>query len=260
MFDLSLLLTVPVTLVLAALPLAMAFNRCFGRRRSINGKHVVVTGGSSGIGLEIARQAAEAGASVTLVARNKDRLLEAQEAVKAAMIRPREQKVQTVSVDISGSASEVAAALEDVETELGPVFLLVNCAGTAVAKKFEDTTEEDVRRMMDINYHGSVNVTRALVGVSHATGRQVGVLVDRGGRVHHVIIGDASKLMLPDVGRLRAGAGRLRGLRSWQSPTACSDPHRRSGSHRCGARSVRNWRRQSFRPERPDPPCPATAR
>jgi GTP-binding protein HflX len=51
------------------------------------------------------------------------------------------------------------------------------------------------------------------VGASHATGRQVGVLVDRRGTVHHVIVGDASKLMLPDVGRMRAGAGRLRGLR-----------------------------------------------
>ncbi|MEM7137262.1 MAG: GTPase HflX [Myxococcota bacterium] len=52
-----------------------------------------------------------------------------------------------------------------------------------------------------------------MVGVSHETGRQVGVLVDRRGTVHHVIVGDASKLMLPDVGRMRAGAGRLRGLR-----------------------------------------------
>lgn len=57
------------------------------------------------------------------------------------------------------------------------------------------------------------DLTRALVAVSHTTGRQVGVLVDRRGTVHHVIVGDASKLMLPDVGRLRAGAGRLRGLR-----------------------------------------------
>jgi GTPase len=56
-------------------------------------------------------------------------------------------------------------------------------------------------------------LTRALAEVSHATGRQTGVLVDRNGTVHHVIVGDASKLDLPDVGRLRASAGRLRGLR-----------------------------------------------
>ena len=69
------------------------------------------------------------------------------------------------------------------------------------------------RRRIPLDRLTTTDLTRALVGVSHATGRQVGVLVDRGGRVHHVIIGDASKLMLPDVGRLRAGAGRLRGLR-----------------------------------------------
>src|SRR5690606_21119098 len=56
-------------------------------------------------------------------------------------------------------------------------------------------------------------LTRDLVKVSHATGRQTGVLVDRSGKVTHVIVGDAAKLMLPDVGRLRAAEGRLRGLR-----------------------------------------------
>ncbi len=69
------------------------------------------------------------------------------------------------------------------------------------------------RRRVPLDRLTTPDLTRSLVAVSHATGRQVGVLVDRGGRVHHVIIGDASKLMLPDVGRLRAGAGRLRGLR-----------------------------------------------
>ena len=69
------------------------------------------------------------------------------------------------------------------------------------------------RRKVPLDRLTTPDLTRALVGVSHATGRQVGVLIDRRGTVHHVILGDASKLMLPDVGRLRAGAGRLRGLR-----------------------------------------------
>jgi GTP-binding protein HflX len=69
------------------------------------------------------------------------------------------------------------------------------------------------RRKVPLDRLTTPELTRAVVGVSHATGRQVGVLVDRRGTVHHVIVGDASKLMLPDVGRLRAGAGRLRGLR-----------------------------------------------
>jgi len=43
--------------------------------------------------------------------------------------------------------------------------------------------------------------------------RQVGALINRRGAVEHVMVGDASKLMLPDVGRMRGGAGRFRGLR-----------------------------------------------
>jgi GTP-binding protein HflX len=49
--------------------------------------------------------------------------------------------------------------------------------------------------------------------VSIETGRQVGVLVHRSGQVDYVIVGDAAKLMLPDIGRLRAAEGRFRGLR-----------------------------------------------
>jgi len=49
--------------------------------------------------------------------------------------------------------------------------------------------------------------------VSLETGRQVGVLVHRSGQVDYVVVGDAGKLMLPDIGRLRAAEGRFRGLR-----------------------------------------------
>ena len=43
--------------------------------------------------------------------------------------------------------------------------------------------------------------------------RQVGVLIDRRGAIQHVMVGDASKIFLPDIGRIRGGAGRFRGLR-----------------------------------------------
>ncbi len=69
------------------------------------------------------------------------------------------------------------------------------------------------RRRVPFDRITTPELTRSLVTFSHETGRQVGVLVDRRGTVHHVIVGDASKLMLPDVGRLRAAPGRLRGLR-----------------------------------------------
>jgi GTP-binding protein HflX len=49
--------------------------------------------------------------------------------------------------------------------------------------------------------------------LSRETGRQIGLLINRRGEIEHVVFGDASRLWLPDVGRLRASPGRLRGLR-----------------------------------------------
>lgn len=59
----------------------------------------------------------------------------------------------------------------------------------------------------------SVPLAQTLCELSHETGRQVGVTLDRGGRVRHVIVGDADSLFIPDLGRARAGAGRFRGVR-----------------------------------------------
>jgi GTPase len=56
-------------------------------------------------------------------------------------------------------------------------------------------------------------LTRSLATVSLETGRQIGVLIHRSGQVDYVVVGDATKLILPDIGRLRAAEGRFRGLR-----------------------------------------------
>ena len=69
------------------------------------------------------------------------------------------------------------------------------------------------RRRVDAEQVVSPELARHLAEVSHETGRQVGVLIDRKGEVEWVIVGDAKKLDLPDVGRGRAGSHRLRGLR-----------------------------------------------
>src|SRR6185295_4660756 len=56
-------------------------------------------------------------------------------------------------------------------------------------------------------------LVQSLCDASRETGRQVGALVHRSGQVDYVIVGDAGKLELPDVGRLRTAQGRFRGLR-----------------------------------------------
>ena len=59
----------------------------------------------------------------------------------------------------------------------------------------------------------SADVGRRMTELSRALNRQVGLLVDRRGRVSHVLVGDAHRLFIPDLGRHRAGEGRFRGLR-----------------------------------------------
>jgi GTP-binding protein HflX len=59
----------------------------------------------------------------------------------------------------------------------------------------------------------SPELARHLSELSLETGRQIGVLINRQGDIEHVIVGDASKLELPELGRVRAGDTRLRGLR-----------------------------------------------
>jgi GTP-binding protein HflX len=69
------------------------------------------------------------------------------------------------------------------------------------------------RRRVDARSIVSPELARHLCEVSAETNRQIGVLLDRKGDVHAVVVGDARKLELPDVGRGRAGESRLRGLR-----------------------------------------------
>ena len=59
----------------------------------------------------------------------------------------------------------------------------------------------------------SPELARHLTELSREIGRQLGVLINRRGEVEHVIVGDARQLVLPDIGRARAGHPRLRGLR-----------------------------------------------
>ena len=69
------------------------------------------------------------------------------------------------------------------------------------------------RRRVDAEDVVSPELARHLAEVSRETSRQVGVLLDRKGDVQAVVVGDARKIELPDVGRARAGSHRLRGLR-----------------------------------------------
>ncbi len=73
--------------------------------------------------------------------------------------------------------------------------------------------ERVYRRRVAPNDVVSAELGAYLCEVSRSIGRQVGVLISRRGDIEHVFVGDASRIVLPEVGRLRAGHGRFRGLR-----------------------------------------------
>ncbi|XP_062986349.1 3-ketodihydrosphingosine reductase [Elgaria multicarinata webbii] len=129
---------------------------------SLSGAHVVVTGGSSGIGKSIAIECFKQGAFITLIARNENRLTEAKKEIEKFSVNSK-QVVQSISVDVSKDDAIVARALKQAQEKLGPVDMLINCAGTSVNGRFEDLDISKFEQLMAINYLGSVYPTRAVV-------------------------------------------------------------------------------------------------
>ena len=84
---------------------------------------------------------------------------------------------------------------------------------TGLAPSDVHALERLYRRRVPFDRLITPELARSMGEVSASIGRQVGVLVTRSGEVEHVVVGDATKLMLPDLGRLRAATGRFRGLR-----------------------------------------------
>ena len=84
---------------------------------------------------------------------------------------------------------------------------------TGLSPSATRTLERIYRRRVPATHIATPELVKSLVEASIESSRQVGALVHRSGEIDYVIVGDSTKLMLPDIGRLRAASGRLRGLR-----------------------------------------------
>jgi NAD(P)-dependent dehydrogenase (short-subunit alcohol dehydrogenase family) len=129
---------------------------------TVGGKVVLVTGGSSGIGLAAAVKFAEAGAVTIICARGEDKLAEAVKEIKAAA--GKDAKVFSYSVDIADEAS-CAAFVQTLEAEHGGVDFLINNAGRSIRRAIESSYDRfhDFQRTMDLNYFGCLRVTMGLL-------------------------------------------------------------------------------------------------
>lgn len=122
------------------------------------GKSVIVTGGSSGIGLAFAQRAASWGARVSLVARRRPVLEEARQQIQR---KTPGAEVHLLELDIS-KEEDVAREVERHVAAHG-VDMLINNAGVVMPGRFLDLPTREFRQMMDVNYFGTVFMSKAVL-------------------------------------------------------------------------------------------------
>uniref|UniRef100_A0A7N0VBL8 3-dehydrosphinganine reductase n=1 Tax=Kalanchoe fedtschenkoi TaxID=63787 RepID=A0A7N0VBL8_KALFE len=154
---LSLLVLPPLVLLL----LLYAIVKPRPVRIPIKNRHVFITGGSSGIGLALAHQAAREGARVSILARDKRKLEEAKETI-----------LLSTGIDVAVFAADVrdADAVRKAVDEAGAIDVLVCNQGVFVPRELEKQELDEVRFMLDVNLMGSFNVVKAaLSGMKNRT-------------------------------------------------------------------------------------------
>lgn len=124
-------------------------------------KVVLITGGSSGIGLAAARLLATKGAHIWLAARRRP-LLEAALKDIQAVCRTSSQRCGIVSADLS-DPEQATEAVSKVVAAIGTPDILINSAGVAHPGYVQDLTLDVFHWMMDVNFFATVYVTKALL-------------------------------------------------------------------------------------------------
>lgn len=142
------------------------------------GTHVIISGGSKGIGKSLAKKFAALGTHVTIIARNEADLLAAKNEIEKHRRNSHVQKIRIVSLDLTkitfpeNSISDINQKQQELrERILGEhdrCDILVNCCGSAIAARFDDISQKQFQYMMDVNYFSAVNLTRILIPVMKA--------------------------------------------------------------------------------------------
>ena len=148
-------------------------------RGPLVGKHVLVTGGSSGIGKATARMCLERGADVYVIARSADELASAVADLNASQSKPGipPGRAYAYQCDITDEEA-VRTLVKSVIADHDHVDILVNNAGRSIRRSTLNSVERshDYHRVMAVNYFGAVNVVLALL--PHMVKRQSGHIVN----------------------------------------------------------------------------------
>uniref|UniRef100_A0A5B6YWR9 3-dehydrosphinganine reductase n=1 Tax=Davidia involucrata TaxID=16924 RepID=A0A5B6YWR9_DAVIN len=171
---LSLILLVPVSLLLFLFLIV----RPRPVKVPIKGRHVFITGGSSGIGLSLAHQAALEGARVSILARNRDKLEEAKHSIRLS-----------TGIDVAVFSADVRDfdAVRRAVEEAGPIDVLVCNQGVFMPQELESQALEEVKFMIDVNLMGTFHLIKAaLPGMKSRTDREpasIAIMSSQAGQV-----------------------------------------------------------------------------
>lgn len=148
--------------------------------KPLNEQVIVITGASSGIGMETALDAARQGAKVVLAARSKDALNEI-----VSRIRSDGGQAIAIECDVADRAA-VEKVAQAAAAQFGRIDTWVNDAGISIYGRLDQSLEEDARRLFDTNYFGLVN--GSLVAINYLKQNQNGgALINIGSEVSDAV-------------------------------------------------------------------------
>ena len=173
---------------------------------NLSGKHILITGGSKGIGLACAQAFLAEGARVSLVSRSEANLARARESLGAQGA----DRVQTFAADLTQPASALAA-LDDAVAALGPVDVLVNSAGAAKRTPAPELSPQAWQDAMQAKYFSYIHMIDPVIKRMAQRGKgNIVNVVGNGGKVAspiHLAGGAANAaLMLATAGLANAYA------------------------------------------------------
>ena len=114
-------------------------------------KHVLITGGSDGIGKLTAKKLVEAGYNVTILSHDTDKTKATANEIRCAFV------VADVSI-----GEEAAGAVKLAEEQNGPIDILINNAGIWLSRPISEATPEEMKRVIDVNTLGTMYYTQAV--------------------------------------------------------------------------------------------------
>ena len=126
-------------------------------RRTLNKKRILLTGASSGIGAVLASMLAREGADLVLLARRKERLQEIADQITQQFGNDR--KIILIDGDVTDPDVRQRAVQSAVE-QLGGLDILINNAGVGAMARVEDTTQETLRHVFEVNFFSLFELTQ----------------------------------------------------------------------------------------------------